>query len=191
MEQISLYNNNNDIQNNIRSESSSEESNICSICLQELQINDCISTSNNIDPTISLYKLDCEHIFHTQCYINCLKNGLLSCPLCRFSETPKWTNFISAFDEEERIKLLCLYSKRKNSSEFLKKLINKYKELKLELKKLNKEHKMFKKETRHFFKKNMKIVSAKNKLRFQITDIKEELLSIPLVPVPIKVKVKV
>ncbi len=47
----------------------------CSVCLEEIQ-------GQNV------HELSCGHALHATCYIQCLKRGRSSCPLCRSAEQP-------------------------------------------------------------------------------------------------------
>lgn len=58
-----------------------EEKEVCAICLEEY-----LEGSTVI-------RLQCKHEFHENCFMNCVKNHIHRCPLCRFD--PLW--FLSTF----------------------------------------------------------------------------------------------
>ena len=157
----------------------------CSICYNNL--------------TDNKYKLqDCDHEFHSDCIINWFRTGKSSCPLCRSSN---FFQYSPVPKEDEIFKMILNYSKKKRANKEVVKTIDKYKNTKKRYIKSKKEIKNY---TKQFEEENKKIVSEYKKIRkiyckkqsqllrkertlkIKLRKIKEEICSIPIIPLRIK-----
>lgn len=66
-----LFKRNDDIQVNLKKIVYDKETIECKICLENINKNDFI------------YDINCSHIFHCDCLLNCLKHQHSMCPICR------------------------------------------------------------------------------------------------------------
>ena len=60
--------------------------NICTICFDEMDMN---SYQDDQDQTLTCYKLECGHAYHTKCIVTCLQKMNNNCPNCRSQKTPQ------------------------------------------------------------------------------------------------------
>lgn len=118
----------------------------CIICLND--INDC-----------NKHKLDCGHLFHTECIVNWFRtnNSNGRCPLCN-DNTHSNVNFLPWYTREyvhERCKVLRNYNRRKIAPTNLNKMFDKLKILEEKQKVMDIEFKEFRKENKDIYKKTI------------------------------------
>lgn len=177
MEPINLFSNSDNTEN----------ISTCSICYNNL-----------ID---NKYKLqDCNHEFHSDCIITWFRLGKSSCPLCRNNNSP-YSRYCPVPKEDEIFKMILNYSKKKTANKEVVKIIDKYKNIKKRYINSQKENKNYRKQ---FEEENKKIVSEYKKIRkiyckkqwqlsreertlkIKLRKIKEEICSIPIIPLKLK-----
>ena len=92
----------------------------CSICLEEL---------NNVNDTHELN--ECKHKFHSKCLITYLRTGNRTCPLCRGNANEFfYINPYISHDNNTAVSAVIKYTKKKNANKQIKKLVERYKNLK-------------------------------------------------------------
>ena len=107
--------------------------NTCSICL------------DNLCDDNTKYKLDsCGHEFHSNCLLNWYKNRH-DCPLCRNAPENNPA-------DENKLKLLIQYARRKTANKSIVNLVNKYKNTKKAITQNKKDIFEFRKNNKEYFK---------------------------------------
>ena len=130
-------------------------SNVCSICLGSININDDNQTEennntdnqteeNNDTNNTPIYKLPCGHIFHTKCIVEWFRVGSGNCPLCndnpQYSSNGHFVGYSSQKFIEQRCNLIKRkYNNKKDCPKNLKNNIEKLKKLQKDYKAINKE----------------------------------------------------
>tara|TARA_B100001248_G_C27393642_1_gene463998 strand:+ start:2216 stop:2518 length:303 start_codon:yes stop_codon:yes gene_type:complete len=66
-----LFKRNDNVEVNLKKKVYQEEPIECKICLE------------NISKDDLFYEIECSHIFHCDCLLNCLKHQHSQCPICR------------------------------------------------------------------------------------------------------------
>ena len=139
--------------------------NLCPICLDTMNID------NNI------YTIpECNHKFHTDCIIGWFRSTHDTCPLCRSNRLAN----VSPYSHKNLFTMIINYSRRKNASKNVVKLVNKYKKYKNEIVKANKIRKEFEKNNKDLLQIHRKLKNKKWLLAQKVRIIKREILSIPI-----------
>lgn len=145
----------------------------CSICLEKLHVKE------------NIHELqECKHNFHSNCLITYLRTGNTLCPLCRGKAKQ-----YNPGNRKMSISAVLKYTKKKNANKKIKKIVEKYKNLKKKhidcrkilyyfLKDLKNN-----KEYQEIIKKRSKLVSDTWKLRKNIIKIERELSNIVMLPI--------
>jgi len=158
MDPIPLFENNR--------QSNSVDDNLCSICLEVMNIN-----INNI------YTIpECNHIFHTNCIIEWFRSSHDTCPLCRSNRIIN----PSYYCHKNLFKIILDYSKRKNAPKKLVKIVDKYRKNKIKFDNSNKEFREFKKKNKELFRSFNIVKNKKFKFERNVRILKREILSIPI-----------
>ena len=113
----------------------------CSICLDNLD-ND-------------MYELnECKHKFHSKCLITYLRTGNRTCPLCRgnANEVIYMNPYINYGNNSNSISAVIKYSKEKNANKKIKKIVERYQNLKKKHKESKKNLSDFRKELKNEYR---------------------------------------
>ena len=140
--------------------------------MEHNSIDSCCICLNNIDLSDkTTYKLDCNHLFHTECIINWFRSDLSSgrCPICNNNNISENLEYLSWYNRNyviDRFNIIKSANK-KNPPLKLKKELEKLKKLEDQFKDYNIEKKQFYKEetVKEYIKqdKKYKDLSWKNK----------------------------
>lgn len=143
--------------------------NICPICQDSL----------NSPQLNGIYKTDCGHYYHTNCFVSWCSQSTGDCPLCRESHI-----YINNMDYKGRISFLINISKNNDSPQYLKKLGNRINKAELKLKEHMNKFKKFKKQNTEFYNQYCKYQKDINKTKKLIMDLEDKLLGVPLLELP-------
>ena len=89
--------------------------NICSICYEELE---------NFDENPNIYKLECNHVYHSSCIIKWFRSGHNNCPLCNDTTIDTHLSYYEKISTIEEIKKL---GRRKSCPLNIKNILTKIK----------------------------------------------------------------
>ena len=101
---------------------------------------------NNENNENNIYKLDCNHKFHTKCIMEWFRSSNGNCPLCNdnpFQQNNDYSIFYHSNLLDNRFKTIKQYSRKKEAPEKLKKEIKKFNELNKKYNDSNKKMKDF------------------------------------------------
>jgi hypothetical protein len=170
---------------NIFNVENKEEVDRCIVCLESLD-------------SETQYKLpECNHAFHQNCIMHWFREGNSKCPLCNnlgINNVPQPTSTIRTrwyARDKYKFKIIRQYSRRKDAPVFLKKSIQKLKDMENNLKETAAELREHKNKTgvfKELRKKHGKLKSKKWRLHKRIFNMKIGIANINIVPLIIAKK---
>ena len=137
---------------------------VCSICLEP------------INDSTDLYRLECGHIFHTDCILNWFRSSNVSgspCPLCRCSGPINGS--LRLFDVHTRATYLRRRANSKDMPQKLKQLIYNLRKKEDKLKVKRKALRIFRSEHKEEIKQYYKLQSSVWKAKFSVRQAKSTL----------------
>jgi hypothetical protein len=148
--------------------------NLCSICLDDLS------------KSLTYQMPECQHIFHNDCIIQWLRTGNPRCPVCRSEQN---RNETCRFLETGNVfRMIIDYSRRKDASKKIVKMVKKYKKLHERFKKTKKTLTNFVKQHKDILSKRSKLEHQKWSQRQAYMKIKREIANLPIQPIQIRRK---
>ena len=148
-----------------------DEITLCPICL------------SHMDDENNIYKLNCNHSFHTDCIMNWFRKSKGNCPCCMdnpyLDKNVKLGYYYGSWNHmyiNERFSTLKKQSRKKEFSTKVKNKIEKIKQKEEELNQLKKNKSQFLKSDK--YKESVEIIKQKNKINTQIKNKENTILKI-------------
>jgi len=149
--------------------------NICSICYEELE---------NSDENPNIYKLECNHVYHSSCIIKWFRSGHNNCPLCNDTTIDTHLSYYEKISTIEEIKKL---GRRKSCPLNIKNILTKIKNCTKEKKEHEKIFNEFKKTHKLIYNTEKNLRRNKYKCSRKIRLLEHKLLAIiNITPIYIK-----
>lgn len=147
--------------------------NLCPICYDQIEGN-------------SGYTLEeCNHKFHTQCIVRWLRSEHSNCPMCN-GVVNQNQRIYNRMDNQNKLKLILNYSRRKTASKKVVNIVNNYKKKNKEYLKVKKEFADFKRIHKNIIKQKRQFGIKIWRLRRTVDRIKRDIRAIPIQPLIIR-----
>lgn len=132
-----------------------------------------------------IYHTNCNHKYHTDCFVSWCSQSKGGCPICRESHI-----YINNMEHKGRIEFLKYISKNENSNEYIKSLGLKITDMEHKLKEYEICLADFIKDNNEYHRTYNKYTKRINKTKQDINDLEYKLLGIPLLELPPHLLVK-
>jgi hypothetical protein len=150
----------------------------------ETNTKDCCAICLNTLDEHSFTIPECSHKFHSNCLLSWFRSNT-SCPTCRGNFRKDDLTYSQI---KTRFRMLSNYSRRKNANKYVVNMFKRYKKRNTMYKKCNKEISIFKKKYKNIISAGKKLKRNKYHHYWELKKIKNEILSIPIIPLKIYTK---